>query len=120
MIRLTVVEISDSLSHVALSGKLDVQGVEEIETSFAGQTAERGRPTIVDVSGLAFIASLGIAMLCDAARTLERLEHGMVLLGPRPVVLDTLVACGIDRVIPIASSRQDALRRLASPPPNEP
>ena len=112
MADLTVIEHSDGLTHVALAGRLDVAGVDRAELKFTSHTAARKKPTIVDISQVDFIASLGIGMLISAARALASHGATMVLLSPQQEVARTLRASSIDTIIPIADSPDHALELL--------
>ena len=65
-------ESSDTLTRVALVGMLDMVAVGEIESEFLAATASRGKNTIVDISQLSFIASLGMGVLVSAYKGLKR------------------------------------------------
>ena len=54
---------------VALSGRLDTAGAGLIEASFAAQIVAPGKPTVVDLSEVAFLASLGIRMIIGTAHS---------------------------------------------------
>lgn len=112
MATLTVIEHSDALTQIALSGRLDVQGVERVELQFTSHTAARKRPAIVDLAELDFIASLGIGMLISAAKALRTHGASIVLLSPRETVERILRLSSTHRVIPIASTREQALELL--------
>jgi anti-sigma B factor antagonist len=116
MAALHVVASTDTLTHIALSGRLDVQGVHEIELKLTSHTTPRKRPAIVDLSEVEFIGSLGIGMLLTAARALRNHGVGMVLLSPQNRVEQVLRASSIDQVIPITSKVDDALQLLGVSP----
>jgi anti-anti-sigma factor len=108
----TLIESNDHVTHVALTGRLDTEGVGAVELAFASHTAARRRPTIVDLSGVVYMASLGMGMLVRAARSLSTHCTGMVLLSPQGPVERALRAAQIDSVAPIVYGRDEALRRL--------
>jgi anti-anti-sigma factor len=109
MAELSIVESGDLFTHVAVSGRLDTEGVDDIATSFAAHTAARRRPAIVDLTGVTFLASLGMGMLIRAAKALRQHQVGMVLLGPIEPVERALRAARVDEVIPIVRARDEAL-----------
>lgn len=102
MAELSVIEISENLSHVALAGRLDTRGVEAVELELTARTATRRKPAIVDLSGLEFISSLGMGMLVRLARTLKSHGAPFILVGAHGVVQRALLASSIDKVIPMA------------------
>jgi anti-anti-sigma factor len=112
MIELNEVQLNDQITYLAIVGRLDVTGLHAIDVKFHGYTAARRRPTLVDISGLVFIASLGMGMFVSCARSLQRYGAKMVLLNPQPEIEDALKAVGIDQGIPIVHSVEEGKRIL--------
>ena len=110
--QLNIIRADDSITHVSMNGRLDVQGVNSIQYEFLIQTSVRRKPTLVDLSKVSFIASLGMGMLVSAAKGLERQGARMVLMGPSDLVRHALEAAGIHQVIPIAREEAAALELL--------
>jgi len=52
---------------VGLVGRLDTPGVDAIETRLTGAVCPRGARTVVDLSGVEFIGSLGLRMFITIA-----------------------------------------------------
>jgi anti-anti-sigma factor len=112
MIQMNAVHLDDRITHLAIIGRMDVAGLHAIDVKFHGYTAARRRPTLVDLSGLEFIASLGMGMFVSCARSLQRFGAKMVLLNPRPEIEEVLKAVGIDQGIPIVRSVEEGHRIL--------
>src|SRR5215475_4473965 len=112
MIQLNEVHLDDRITHLAIVGQLDVAGLHAIDVKFHGYTAARRRPTLVDISGLDFITSLGMGMFVSCARSLQRFGARMVLLNPQPEVEEALKAVGIDQSVPIVRSVEEGLGLL--------
>lgn len=108
-----LIEKTDGWTHVALSGRLDTTGVDEVETRFTAQTAAAGKNALVDFSQVTFLSSMGIRMLLSVAKALARKHARMVLFSPQPVVLESLKNAALDDVIPIADDLENA-RQLAA------
>jgi anti-anti-sigma factor len=104
MAELKIIETDDELTHLALAGRLDSEGVQAVELRFSSYTGARRKPTIVDLSELTFIASLGIGMLISAAKGLNLHGVKMVLVDPPEPVEHVLRAANIDRIIQIADA----------------
>lgn len=107
--RLKVIRDDDAVNHIALTGRLDVQGVNDIQYDFLRQTISLPKPTMVDLSEVNYIASVGIGMLISAAKHLERHGAKLVLLNPSQRVRETLEAAVIGHVIPIVTAEAAAL-----------
>ena len=109
-----LIERTDDITHLALIGRLDVQGVQEIDARFAGYTSARLRPAIVDLTHVDFVASLGMGMLLSNAAALERSGVKMVLLNPQAMVEKVLRTVYVDRHLPIVRSEAEALAIFGS------
>ena len=112
MAELKVIEASDALTHLAVSGRLNVAGVSFLELQFTAQAAARRKHTLVDMSEVEFIASLGLGMLLSTAKALNNHQLRMVVVNPHEHVDRALRASSLDRIIPIAESREQALQLL--------
>jgi len=111
-VQIKEIRLDHEITHLALLGRLDVAGMHAVDVKFHGYTAARRKPTLVDMSQVEFIASLGMGMLISCAKSLQRYGAKMVLLDPPAPVEEALKAVGIDQVIPIAHGLDDALRLL--------
>jgi anti-anti-sigma factor len=99
----------DGVSHVELSGRLDLKGLHEVDMRFHGLTAARGAPAVVDLSGVEYIASLGMGMLVSCAQSLQRKGKTMVLFGASGDVDAALRTAGLDAAIPMVADLDAAL-----------
>src|SRR5262245_33198244 len=110
--QLNEIRCDDVLTHLALVGKLDIAGLHAIDMKFHGYTAARRRPTVVDLSGLELITSLGMGLFISCAKSMQRFGARMVLLNPQPVVEEAMNAVGLGQAVPIAHSEDEAVRIL--------
>ena len=111
---LIILDGNDDISHVVLRGSLDTGSIPSVDTRFLGATAAQNRSAIVDLSGLSYIASLGIGMLLGCAKSLHHKGHRMVLVAPIPAVEQVLRTVGMHEVIPIAATVEEGLRLARS------
>lgn len=102
-----VVDAGNGITLVELSGRMDVAGALQADPAFA-EIASDNTNVIVDLSKVDFLASLGIRTLVSASKALRAKNGGMVLLTPQPNVEQVLRSSGIDTIIPIATSREEA------------
>ena len=63
---------------------------------------------VVDMVGVDFIASIGIRHLVVAARTVARSSRKLVLLSPNALVTDVLTTSGLQDLLPIVRSEDEA------------
>jgi anti-sigma B factor antagonist len=108
-------ELEGGVKLAKLSGKLDLQGTNEIDNRFAFATATSKLPVIVDLSEVDFLASIGMRMLVSNARAIKMRGAQMVLLNPTPLVKEALVTAGIDQIIPIHEDFDQIYEALKAP-----
>ena len=104
------------ISHVALIGRLDAQGVGKMEHVFAEATSGRGLPTVVDVSGITFMTSLGIGMLFANTRKLKKAGCKLVLFNPQGMVETVLRTSKMEKLMPIVFEFAEAVRSVGGDP----
>ena len=108
-----LVEAGESLTHVRLTGPLDIAGVGALSLRFTAATAGRKRHVVIDMSMVDFVSSIGLGMLVQAARALKPDGKRVVLLAPTPTVAGVIRASKLDAVMPIAESMDAALLLFA-------
>jgi anti-anti-sigma factor len=105
---MTVQEQSETITRVALNGRLDTAGVDQIETRFNAVIAPRGKGAIVDLSNVTFLSSMGVRMLLTMARTLSRRGARLVVQSPQPLVLESIRHTALDEIVPVADDEAAA------------
>ncbi len=108
--KMTILQRDDNITHVALAGRLDTTGVEDIDERFDEATGGRERPAIIDLSEIAFMASRGIGLLIANTKRLNKAGHKLVLLNPQELVESALKTCRVDMLMPIVHDLDDAIR----------
>ncbi|MEW6354869.1 MAG: STAS domain-containing protein [Planctomycetota bacterium] len=109
---LKVIKENETVTHVALAGRLDIAGVQDVEGAFIDRIAARRKPVLVDMSEVAFLTSTGISMLIKAAEIMKSYGARMALLKPQPLVADTLRAAGIDHIMGMTDDEEKAMNLL--------
>jgi anti-anti-sigma factor len=106
-------ELGGGVTLAVLRGRLDVAGAGAIELKF-NATAGARKGLVVDLSGINFIASMGMRLLLIAGKTMAARGGKMALLAPPPEVASVLRTAGIDSVIPICGARDAALAAVGA------
>ena len=102
-------DVDQNLRRVVITGRLDIQGSDEISIKFAALTSILERRVVVDLTAVSFLASIGIRLIVSGAKALQRRGGRMVLLvGSDSSVQKTLDSTGIYALIPIFSDSADA------------
>ena len=109
-----VSELGGKVTCVRLSGRLDAPGADGIDTRFTAAVVGAGRDAVIDLSGVSFVASMGIRMLIAAARGLHAKGAQLVLFGAQALVYTVLDQAALDQIIPLVATEQLALDRLAA------
>ena len=109
--QITIADDAGSIARVALNGKLDISGAEQLALPLA--TLAGGKSGILlDMTEVSFLASIGIRHLVAASKTLARRGGRLVLLNPNPMVTDVLTTSGVVELMPIARSDAEAAAAL--------
>jgi anti-anti-sigma factor len=105
---MTVQELESGVTLIALRGRLDLQGVSAIEPKFTATAGSRSS-LVVDLSGVAYIASMGLRMLLLVGKTVAARHGKIALLAPSDDLSTVLRTAGVDTAIPIHANQREAL-----------
>ena len=103
----------DGVKVAMLKGRMDSAGVDSIELRFTASIVPEGKDTLVDLSEVEFLASLGVRLFISTARALSARGGRLVMFGATPAVTDTIEIMGFDDIVPLAASQAEALAQLA-------
>lgn len=109
-----VLDVEGPVTAVALVGRLDAAGADAVSLRFTAAVASAARHAVVDLSGVSFIASMGMRLLVSAARALHQKGFKLVVYGAGENVAAALADAALDQIIPLAAHRDDALARVAA------
>jgi anti-anti-sigma factor len=112
--KLETEQLDGGILRVRLSGRMDIAGVDTISVPFAALAATDSRRVVVDLSGVDFLASIGIRAILQNARAHKMRGGGMALLAPPPLVDEVLRAAGVANVVPIVPDLDAARAALAA------
>jgi anti-anti-sigma factor len=108
-----VTKLDGELTCARLLGRLDAPGADRIGIRFTAGVVAPGKNVMVDLSGVNFVASMGIRLLISSARALSGKGATMVLFGATELVQNVFEQCALDQIIPIVATEQHAIERLA-------
>ena len=114
--QLQILRSDDAVTHVALAGRLDIAGAQDVQDRFTFAIAPRHKPTIVDLSQVTFLASMGMALLVSVAKALRPAGVPLILCGPIDLVHRSLVAAGMQHLMTIVATPDEAMRCIEQPP----
>ena len=99
---------SPDYTKIILEGRLDTAGVDAIESRFSAASVATGKSTIVDLSRVPFVASMGIRLLVETAKGLSRKQARLVILEPQEIVDEYLREADLYQLIPVARDDEEA------------
>jgi len=99
------------IARVALVGRMDIVGAEAIALPLATVAGSK-QNLIIDMSGVSFLASIGIRHLVSAAKTMTRRGGRLVLLNPTDMVSEVLTTSGLTTLLPMVRSESEAIAAL--------
>jgi anti-anti-sigma factor len=103
----TISDEAATTAKIGLVGKLDIAGAEVVALPLATLAGGK-KGVVVDLSGVTFLASIGVRHLVSATKTLARKGGKLVLLNPIPSVKEVLETSGVTDIMPIAASESAA------------
>lgn len=106
--------LGGELVRVALEGRLDIDGAQKIEQAFGYSTTTRVGQFAVDLTGVTFLASIGIRMLLTAARAQTNRGGRMVLVSPEGMTRKVLETAGVDQLVAVVPDLDAARGALGS------
>jgi anti-anti-sigma factor len=106
-----VTAISDISARIVLTGRLDLTGSGKIDLAF-NAVAGSNRYIVVDISGVTFVASIGIRTLVLGAKTVQRRGGRLLLLNPQAEVEQVLEMTGVLDLLPVVHSEAEAMAAI--------
>jgi anti-anti-sigma factor len=98
--QIQVIDDGGATAKVVLTGKLDIAGADVIALPLAALLGSK-RALTIDMSGVTFIASIGIRHLVSASKALMRRGRRLELLNPNDTVTEALVTTGVSDLMTI-------------------
>jgi anti-sigma B factor antagonist len=92
---------------IGLVGKLDIAGAEVVALPLATLTGSK-KSVVMDMSGVTFLASIGIRHLVSASKALSRKGGRLVIVNPSEMVKEVLEMSGVTALMPIVPSESEA------------
>jgi anti-anti-sigma factor len=113
--RMEQTELPGGIVKVKLNGALDIAGAGDIEMPFSIMSGKFNK-VMVDLTGVSFLASIGIRVLMKAARTIGNRGGRFVVFNPTEEARKILRSTGIDTVIPVLADESAAKAELGNDP----
>lgn len=113
---MTEMQISDvaGVTKASLEGRLDSGSVDRIESEFTARIVPVGKPAVVDLTKVTFLASLGIRMLLSTARALNRRGARLALYGATPAVMEIIETVALSDIVPVVGTESEAIASVTA------
>jgi anti-sigma B factor antagonist len=113
LLRVTSHHFDDADDTVLLeaSGEVDLHSASVLEEAVTAAVARTPALLVIDLTGVSFLASIGITVLLEARRVAGEGTQIRVVAGERGVVERTLQLTGVHETLGVVPSRADALIR---------
>jgi anti-sigma B factor antagonist len=108
-------EAPDSRTRVvAVTGEVDLTAAPDLRDQIGTAIEDGAERVLVDLSGATLVDSSVLGVLVGAMRRLRRRHGDLGLVGGDPAVERVLTVTGLDELLVVAPSRDEALARLAA------
>lgn len=97
---LSITEPAAGVRRAVLEGRIDFGAAQTIDGPLA-EAAQSADVLLVDLSGVEFIASMGLRVLLRCAKLVGGRRGRMALVSPRPGVFEVLRMSGLEELIPV-------------------
>jgi anti-anti-sigma factor len=89
-----------STATITMVGRLDILGAEAVALPLATLSGSKNG-LYIDMSGVTFVASIGLRHLVSAAKAVGRRGGKVVVLNPTPAVAEVITTSGLTGLLPI-------------------
>ena len=102
-------DVGDNVRKVLLTGRLDTPAVLGIETQFVTAIVPGGKNTIVDLSQVDFVSSMGLRMFISVAQILKDKRAKLVFYAPQRMVNEVLETAAFRHIAPVCANAAEAM-----------
>ena len=89
-----------STATITMVGRLDIMGAEAVALPLATLSGSKNG-LYIDMSGVTFVASIGLRHLVSAAKAVGRRGGKLVVLNPTPAVAEVITTSGLGGLLHI-------------------
>lgn len=97
---------------MSVEGDLDSLGTHHVEPEFSAAIPDRNSRVVVDLAGVSFISSAGMAMLLVKGKMLRQGGGTLVIANANERVVEVLGMAGFNELFDIYASTDEALSAL--------
>ncbi|MDE0390955.1 MAG: STAS domain-containing protein [Rhodospirillales bacterium] len=105
-------ERQDGVLFVSASGRLEAANAAAFLKAVRAESDQRDRAVIMDFEALQYLGSAGLRVVFMTASDLKKRDAGFAVCSPPKPIAKVIRLSGMDQVVPVHSSRADALAAL--------
>jgi anti-anti-sigma factor len=105
-------QLDGGITLIRLDGRLDIEGAQTLDQPFTYATSTHPAKIAVDLSGVSFVASIGIRTLLSGARGQASRGGKLVMFGAQPMVQRVLNTAGVDQLLTLCPDLEAACKAL--------
>jgi len=94
---------------VTVEGSVDIYSSPELRAELKGPLGKKTPRLVVDLGGVTFVDSSGLATLIEALQKVKAYEGRMMLCNLSKTVMGVFQLANLDHIFKIKASRQEAL-----------
>jgi anti-anti-sigma factor len=98
---------------VSIMGRVDSETAGILEKTLNSLVTAGSKKILCDFSATAYINSAGLRVLLSVTKALKRTQGSIVLCSLRPNVNGIFSIAGINQVVPVYSTREEAINKLS-------
>jgi len=95
----------------APTGRIDGTNAPAVEKDILAQLGDH-KSLVVDLAGIDYISSAGLRVLLVAAKTARQRGGSLMLVAPKPAIVEILKISGFDKILPIHPTMDAAVAAL--------
>lgn len=108
-----ITKLDSGVTKVVLAGRMDMEGSVKLENPFTFQLATQKAAIVVDMSGVDFIASIGIRLVIRTAKAQLNRGGKLVIFTPPNLVREALTMAGVDQLVPMHTDFEAACKDVS-------
>jgi len=97
-------EVSGDETVISVAGDVDLYTSPELRNAVLKAIPKAAGRVAVDLSGVSYIDSSGVATLVEGLRSARKFDKGFVLLAPSPAVTQVLELAKLDSVFEVRTA----------------
>lgn len=97
---------------LALAGELDLYSADAFRTALDAALEDGATRLAIDLTAVDFIDSVALGVLANAMKRLRTAGGGLAVISGNPQIIRVFEITGLDRMLVLAPSLNEALERL--------